>query len=68
MGVVGTPVDCGLRGGVLEHFPAHFTRDASTNNKGFAEYQGRCSEREPADSLRDKYNVIGGWLPSLTSR
>src|SRR5450759_3630668 len=27
----------------------------------------RCSEREPADSLRDKPNVIGGWLPSLTS-
>ena len=26
----------------------------------------RCSEREPADSLRDKFNVIGGWLPSLT--
>ncbi len=26
----------------------------------------RSSEREPADSLRDKSNVIGGWLPSLT--
>src|SRR2546427_3534072 len=26
----------------------------------------RCSEREPADSLRDKSNVIGGWFPSLT--
>ena len=26
----------------------------------------RCSEREPADSLRDKSNVIDGWLPSLT--
>lgn len=26
----------------------------------------RCSEREPADSLREKWNVIGGWLPSLT--
>jgi hypothetical protein len=26
----------------------------------------RYSEREPADSLRDKFNVIGGWLPSLT--
>src|SRR5207249_6345960 len=26
----------------------------------------RCSEREPADSLGDKSNVIGGWLPSLT--
>jgi 2-polyprenyl-3-methyl-5-hydroxy-6-metoxy-1,4-benzoquinol methylase len=26
----------------------------------------RCSEREPADSLRGKSNVIGGWLPSLT--
>ena len=26
----------------------------------------RCSEREPTDSLRDKSNVIGGWLPSLT--
>src|SRR6185436_8798485 len=26
----------------------------------------RCSEREPADSLRDESNVIGGWLPSLT--
>ena len=24
------------------------------------------SEREPADSLRDKSHVIGGWLPSLT--
>ena len=23
----------------------------------------RCSERKPADSLRDKSNVIGGWLP-----
>ena len=28
--------------------------------------QRRCSEPEPADSLRDKSNVIGGWLPSLT--
>src|SRR3989442_8977381 len=27
----------------------------------------RCSEREPAGSLRNKSNVIGGWLPSLTS-
>jgi hypothetical protein len=26
----------------------------------------RCSEREPADSLCYKSNVIGGWLPSLT--
>ena len=26
----------------------------------------RCSEREPAVSLRKKLNVIGGWLPSLT--
>jgi hypothetical protein len=26
----------------------------------------RSSEREPAGSLRDKSNVIGGWLPSLT--
>src|SRR5687768_12565787 len=26
----------------------------------------RCSEREPAVSLRDKSNVIGGWVPSLT--
>jgi hypothetical protein len=26
----------------------------------------RSSEREPAVSLRDKSNVIGGWLPSLT--
>jgi len=26
----------------------------------------RCNEREPADSLRDKSNVIGGWLLSLT--
>ena len=26
----------------------------------------RSSESEPADSLRDKYNVIGGWLRSLT--
>ena len=26
----------------------------------------RSSEREPADSLRDKWNVRGGWLPSLT--
>src|SRR5262249_31539159 len=25
----------------------------------------RCSEREPAVSLRDKLNVTGGWLPSL---
>ena len=28
--------------------------------------QERCSEREPAESLTDKWNVIGGWLPSLT--
>jgi len=28
--------------------------------------QKRCSEREPAVWLRDKSNVIGGWLPSLT--
>ncbi len=27
----------------------------------------RSSEREPADSLRDKSNITGGWLPSLTS-
>jgi hypothetical protein len=26
----------------------------------------RCREREPADSLGDKWNVIGGWLLSLT--
>ena len=26
----------------------------------------RSSEREPADSLRDKSSVSGGWLPSLT--
>jgi hypothetical protein len=26
----------------------------------------RRSERESAVSLRDKFNVIGGWLPSLT--
>ena len=26
-----------------------------------------CSEREPADSLRGKSNVLGGRLPSLTS-
>jgi len=26
----------------------------------------RCSEREPADSLRTKSNILGGWLPSLT--
>jgi hypothetical protein len=26
----------------------------------------RSSEREPADSLRDQSNGIGGWLPSLT--
>jgi len=25
----------------------------------------RSSEREPADSLRDKSNIIDGWLPSL---
>jgi hypothetical protein len=25
----------------------------------------RCSEREPADSLRDKFNVIGGWLIAI---
>ena len=26
----------------------------------------RSSEREPADSLIGEFNVIGGWLPSLT--
>ena len=26
---------------------------------------GRCSEREPAVSLRDKFNATAGWLPSL---
>ena len=26
----------------------------------------RCSEREPGDLLRDKSNVIGGWLALLT--
>jgi hypothetical protein len=26
----------------------------------------RCSEREPADSLRDRFNIVVGWLPSLT--
>ena len=29
-------------------------------------YKKRSCEREPADSLRDKSNVIVGWLPSLT--
>jgi hypothetical protein len=27
----------------------------------------RSSEREPTDSLRVRPDVIGGWLPSLTS-
>jgi hypothetical protein len=27
----------------------------------------RSSEREPTDSFSDKWNVIGGWFPSLTS-
>ena len=31
-----------------------------------AEVERRSSEREPADSLRDEFKVIGGWLPSLT--
>jgi hypothetical protein len=26
----------------------------------------RCSEREPAVSIRDKFTAIGGWLSSLT--
>ena len=26
----------------------------------------RCSERKPAVQLRDKHDVIDGWLPSLT--
>ncbi len=26
----------------------------------------RCGELEPAASLRDKFSVVGGWLPSLT--
>ena len=26
-----------------------------------------CSEREPADALRDEGNVRGGWLPSRNS-
>ena len=26
----------------------------------------RPSEREPTDALRDKFNLIGGWFPSLT--
>lgn len=25
-----------------------------------------CSNREPVDALRDKFNVSGGWLPALT--
>jgi hypothetical protein len=25
------------------------------------------NEREPAESPRDKFNAIGGWLPPLTS-
>src|SRR5438105_3728129 len=29
-------------------------------------HQGRCSEREPADSLRKKSDIIDGWLLSLT--
>ena len=32
---------------------------------GLPENGRRGSEREPADSLRDKFDVIGGWLPSL---
>jgi hypothetical protein len=45
---------CGLRDRTLSgHYPT-------------VAQPGRCSEREPADSLRDKSNVIGGWLPSLT--
>jgi hypothetical protein len=27
----------------------------------------RLSRREPADSPKEVFNVIGGWLPSLTS-
>ncbi len=41
--------------------------EAGSNQPGIRNAQPeRCSEREPADSLRDKSNVIGGWLPSLT--
>jgi len=29
-------------------------------------HRRRCSEPEPANSLRDKWNVIGSWLASLT--
>jgi hypothetical protein len=27
----------------------------------------QSSEREPADQLRDEFNIIGRWLSSLTS-
>jgi len=49
----GGPVDGRLSDIKVEHWVAE---------------QERSSEREPADSLRDKANVIGGWLPSLTIR
>ena len=38
--------------------------DAATSND--AAPTRRCSEREPADWLRDKSTVSGGCLPSLT--
>src|SRR6266446_4736467 len=37
-----------------------------TQNRAHGSRTRRSSEREPADSLRDKSNAIGGWLPSLT--
>jgi hypothetical protein len=39
----------------------HLLRDSTGDGR-----TRRSSEREPAVSVRDKTNVIGGWLPSLT--
>jgi hypothetical protein len=52
---------------VLLTLSALFAPDVNTNQPGLRwEYQERCSELEPAESLRVKWNVTGGWLPSLT--
>ena len=65
-----------IRDGVL-HRPGHGTvRDQepefATRLYGRGDFHNsegptrRSSEREPADSLRDKSKVVGGWLRSMT--
>ena len=60
---------------LVEGFPHHrgqikyhswASRSEFQNAKDTEQRTRRCSEPGPADSLRDEFNVRGGWLRSLT--